>query len=145
MGKWPTHGMSYQREYGVWATMINRCHNPRVRSYADYGARGIAVCERWRSSFVAFFADMGQRPSAKHSIDRIDNNRGYEPGNCRWATRTEQSRNTRSSRLTESDVIDIRTLSGLIGPGYSVLGRAFDISPQLARAVVVRRLWKDIP
>ena len=77
--------------------MLQRCHNPRNPAYADYGARGIAVCAAWRASFDAFFADMGPRPSPAHSIDRKDNERGYEPGNCRWATRVEQNNNTRQN------------------------------------------------
>lgn len=88
-----------QPEYPVWAAMVQRCYNPRARSFAKYGAKGIEVCDRWRfgdgkqSAFRTFLADMGRRPSSKHSIDRIDNQRGYDPGNCRWATAALQTRN----------------------------------------------------
>lgn len=94
------HGMYLSPEYRAWAHMIERCHNPGAQSYANYGGRGIRVCERWRVSFVAFMADMGQRPSPHHSIDRFpDNNGNYEPENCRWAIPKQQMRNTRRNRL----------------------------------------------
>ena len=79
--------------------MVMRCTNAKQADYKYYGGRGITVCERWRESFGFFLADMGERPSSLHSIDRIDNTRGYEPGNCRWATKEQQMQNTRSTRL----------------------------------------------
>jgi hypothetical protein len=78
--------------------MIQRCTNPRATSFKNYGARGIVVCDRWRTSFEAFLADMGPRPSAQHSLDRRENNGNYEPGNCRWSTKIEQVRNSRLVR-----------------------------------------------
>jgi hypothetical protein len=78
-----THGHSYvgrkSRTYRCWESMIERCTNPGRNQYADYGGRGITVCDRWRQSFAAFLADMGEKPVGGYSIDRIDNNRGYEP------------------------------------------------------------------
>ncbi len=85
-------------EWNSWRGMVERCTNPKHESWESYGGRGIAVCERWLESFEAFLEDMGPRP-ARHTIDRKDNARGYEPGNCRWATHEEQARNRRSTRL----------------------------------------------
>lgn len=89
------HGWSRTPEYQCWRGMKKRCGN---HDDANYGGRGIRVCARWQT-FENFMADMGPRPSAAHSIDRIDNNGNYEPGNCRWATKLEQSQNTRVVRL----------------------------------------------
>lgn len=86
-------------EYRIWCGMVTRCTNRRLACAHNYALRGITICERWRGSFAAFLADVGPRPSPGHSIDRIDNDRGYEPGNCRWATAAEQQRNTRRNKL----------------------------------------------
>lgn len=92
-------------EYKVWGQMVSRCHNPKNHAFAHYGERGIFVCDRWRfgengkHGFACFLEDMGQRPSAEHSIDRLNNDRGYEPANCAWRTRTEQGRNKRNNRM----------------------------------------------
>jgi hypothetical protein len=85
--------------YDLWNAMIQRCHNPRDARFELYGARGIVVCERWRVSFAAFLEDLGPRPSPGHSLERIDNEKGYESGNVRWATTKEQARNKRSNRF----------------------------------------------
>ncbi len=94
-----THGKSETPEHQIWCHMRSRCHIPTDTGYHNYGGRGITVCDEWRESFAAFFEDMGERPSSEHSIDRIDNDGNYEPGNCRWATTKEQARNTRRSRM----------------------------------------------
>jgi hypothetical protein len=79
--------------------MLSRCYLETTVGFSEYGGRGITVCDRWRSNFAAFLEDMGERPSKAHTLDRIDPNGNYEPGNCRWATKREQSLNRRNNRL----------------------------------------------
>lgn len=89
--------LNHYHERKCWRGMIARCHDETNRDYASYGGRGIKVCERWRESFDAFLADMGERPSGL-TIERIENNKGYEISNCKWATDAEQNINKRSVR-----------------------------------------------
>lgn len=92
-----THGMERTRIYNTWAQMLARCNNPNSTSYKNYGAKGIKVCDRWRD-FRNFYADMGDK-QAGQTLDRIDTSKGYEPGNVRWATWTQQNRNKPSGKL----------------------------------------------
>lgn len=93
-------------EYEIWNQMIQRCNNPRTKSWKNYGGRGISVCERWRT-FENFLADMGRRLTPNLSIDRINNDGDYEPSNCRWATRAEQNRNQRKRQYSEGAIAKI--------------------------------------
>lgn len=115
------HGMYGSRENKSWSTMLERCTNPNAKSYSDYGGRGITVCERWRS-FDNFFADMGPRPPGT-TLDRKDNAKGYEPGNCRWSTSAEQQNNRRNSRryLFQGVQYTSLQLSEITGLGYHAL------------------------
>jgi hypothetical protein len=101
-GSLPKHGMSFTPEYKAWCNMKNRCLNPKLPIYKYYGGRGIKVCDRWMNSFENFLADMGKKPSLELTIDRVDNNGNYEPGNCRWATMKEQSFNKRTTKLRKA-------------------------------------------
>lgn len=91
------HGMRKSKIYGIWNAMKNRCSNKNCPAYMNYGGRGIEVCGRWLK-FENFLADMGERPEGK-TLDRIDNDKGYSPGNCKWSTRTEQARNKRNNHI----------------------------------------------
>lgn len=95
--------------YLTWVGMRNRCYNPNIKRYGDYGGRGIKVCPEWRESYEQFCLDMGSRPTPQHSIDRINNDGDYEPSNCRWTTTTIQALNKR---------MDCRNTSGIIGVNW---------------------------
>lgn len=111
-------------EYWTWIGMKSRCHNPRVKAYSYYGARGITVCDRWRESFGAFLEDMGPRPTAEHSIDRINPDGNYEPGNCRWVTDEAQNFNKReSTRINGKTILEISLETGL---PTALIRRRFD-------------------
>lgn len=102
-----THGMRGSREYTSWRAMLSRCTNPQDKDYPRWGGKGITVCEAWRSSFDAFFRDMGRRPVGT-TIDRYPDLHGnYEPGNCRWATPAQQARN-------RADLTLVRTNEGVV-------------------------------
>jgi hypothetical protein len=104
MGKFnPEHGMARTPEYDIWVDMKGGCYNPNHHKYPDYGGRGIMVCDEWRHSFVPFLNHIGKRPDPNLSLDRINNDGNYEPGNVRWATRIEQMRNQRKSIYVELD------------------------------------------
>lgn len=113
-------------EYKAWDSMHDRCYNPRNKDFQHYGGRGISVCDEWRSSFESFLLEIGRRPSKAHSVDRIDTNSGYQPGNVRWATWGEQARNRRNNRIVffrgrECVLIEAAELAGI--PYKTVKGR----------------------
>lgn len=126
-----TSGGKFTRAYTAWANMISRCTDKNRPQYDDYGGRGITVCKQWED-FENFLADMGEPPDGM-SLDRKDNNKGYCPDNCRWATRKEQSRNKRNNRLVtcngktqcvaawaEESGIDQRTLHDRLSYGWTI-------------------------
>lgn len=139
-----THGHSKRRspEYVAWATMLQRCNNPKASGYVNYGGRGIRVCARW-ATFEHFLADVGPRPEGKYSLDRINNERDYEPGNCRWATKQEQQRNRRASRLNPEKVRQIREMVSL-GKTYKEIAKSFGICAAYVSDIAHRRYWADV-
>lgn len=94
-----THGRSKTFEHRIWIGIKTRCYNENHKSYQYYGARGVKMCDRWRDSFENFLLDVGESPSKKHSLDRVDNGGDYEPGNVRWATTKQQARNKSANRI----------------------------------------------
>lgn len=127
-----THGLRKSMVYESWRGMLQRCGNPNKKSYANYGGRGIIVCERWMR-FENFYADVGDPPSPKHSLDRYpDNDGNYEPGNCRWATRTEQNTNKRNNHWLN-----------YLGERKTLVQWAKDL--RIDRSVIQRRLKRGWP
>lgn len=122
------HGLSRDETYRIWAKMIERCSNPNSSKWEYYGGRGITVCEEWRS-FESFYKSMGKRPTVKHSIDRIDNNLGYFPENCKWSTKIEQANNKQ---------ITIFLTFRNEKKALSIFAREFDLTPNLVRKRISR-------
>lgn len=154
--KYSRHGMKRSRVYRIWCAMIQRCKNPKLPHYGRYGGRGIAVCERWANSFEAFLEDMGMPPSGTHQIDREDNDRGYEPGNCRWVTPTEQARNKGSNHALEHDgrrltvaewaeetKIHVQTILHRLRAGWSV-ERTLTESPRVGTSITYKGATKTL-
>lgn len=122
--------------YNVWLSMKQRCYNPNVFGYERYGGRGITICERWLNSFENFLADMGERPSSEYSIDRIDGDKGYEPSNCRWATKKEQG-NNRCTNLRIEWRGEVKTVAQWAEELYPSIG--------VSRKTLYERLRKGWP
>jgi len=138
-----THGRCKDPVYKVWASMIARCNDPECHTYERYGARGIAVCERWSGpgGFINFIADVGERPDGL-TLERIDNDGDYCPSNVVWASVLTQSRNKRSCRLTESLVLEIH---GRCEHGQSVLAvaRCMNLPYETVRVARRGKTWSE--
>lgn len=125
--------------YTTWRGLRDRCTNPQSTSYQNYGGRGIGICERWRV-YENFLNDVGERPSREHTIDRIDNSRGYEPGNVRWATKSQQARNRRSTILSLDQAVEIRRRV-VSGESVKSLAAEFGVSGYLIYRIKHNRAW----
>lgn len=133
------HGLGGTPTYRSWYSMIERCTNPANASWKHYGARGVTVCERWLD-LLAFVADMGLRPDGQ-TIDRMDNAKGYEPGNCRWAPKLEQQRNKGNVRLSPHLARFIR--DGLDnGLSQREMAQLLEIDPSLVSRVATGHTWR---
>jgi hypothetical protein len=131
------HGLVSRPEHKAWCGIRQRCYNPRNQDYSHYGGRGIRVCDRW-VDFAQFFADMGPMPTPYHTIERIDNNGDYEPGNCKWATRKEQNRNKRNIPLYDyrGRRVSVAELSELSGVPAGTLSHRLKRGMSAERAVL---------
>ena len=139
------HGMTETPTHNSWWSMLERCTKPKHKDYALYGGRGIVVCERW-SLFENFLADMGERPPGM-TLDRVDVNGNYEPGNCRWATAKQQALNRRRSsrtKLTEADVRRIREM-GSEGVSQRQIALAIGQSRGCVEHVLAGTTWAWLP
>lgn len=123
-GRWKRENEFRSKEYKTWLDMKKRCLNKTSTHYRHYGGRGITIFQPWVSSFERFVMDVGRAPSDTHEFDRIDNNGNYEPGNVRWATRTEQMRNMRRNRVItfRGESLTISGWTERLGLGYSIIG-----------------------
>lgn len=136
-GSLSTHGMHGTSEYMAWVSMRQRCNNPAHRHYSDYGGRGIKVCPEWDESFEAFHQDMGDKPNAGLSLERKENDKGYVPGNCVWATATEQASNRRSSLEFELDGKKVGTseLAAISGVSEETIRKRLNRGDTIERAI----------
>lgn len=126
--------------YYTWAAMVQRCTNPARNNAHLYSQAGVKMCAAWLD-FNAFLRDMGERPSSEHSLDRFPNTAGdYEPGNCRWATATQQAQNRCNVKLSAEKAAEIRALRAS-GLSYPEIGRRFNVSKTMVRNVALRRSW----
>lgn len=140
-GRNTKHSLSKHKDYELWCGIVKRCENAKSTSYPNYGGRGITICARWRQSFAHFLADMGPRPSSQHSIDRLDVNGNYEPGNCRWATRAQQAQNTRRTKLDGELAEGVRLLAAT-GLPKAAIARALSLHYSSVKQVAYRKQWK---
>jgi hypothetical protein len=135
-----THGKSKTGTYNTWIAMRSRCLNPNNTGFENYGGRGIKICERWLNSFENFIEDMGERPKGA-SIEREDTNGNYEPSNCKWATRKEQQRNQRTTKLTNEDVNKIKQVYELGNTTIKQIAQEYGVTKTTITNAIKGRTW----
>lgn len=136
-----THGMYKTSEYFAWSAMIQRCTNPKDCGYKNYGGRGIKICDRWRSSFIDFYKDMGEKPFKEAQLDRVDNDGNYELNNCEWVSRTKNMRHTRRVKLSIEKAAAIRKLNNETKMTYRQIGNIFKVNKEAIYKVVSNQRW----
>ncbi len=139
------HGMTGTKEWYSWISMKQRCYNSNDRGYKNYGGRGIRVCERWtdeRMGFLNFLSDLGKCPEGL-MLERINNDGDYEPGNCKWATRTEQNRNKRNSILHGMAIPNKARQMYADGVPRNVISELLEISESVVGAIVNNVIWLE--
>lgn len=137
------HRMSNTPTYKSWHNMKQRCLNENHKAFKNYGKRGITVCERWMK-FENFLEDMGERPSKEYSIERIDNNKGYNKSNCIWILDYKQNRNKKTTKLDKNKIKEIKKILNHKKLSYSKIGNIFGVSRQTVYDINHNRTWEDI-
>lgn len=137
------HGMTNSSEYQSWHGMKSRCYCEGHVSYSRYGGRGIKVCDEWKTSFMAFYKDMGPKPFINAQIDRIDNDGNYEPNNCRWATPLENARNKDCLKL---NIAKVKTIKKMLKEDFKHMdiAKKYNISPSTIYDIYKQKTWEDV-
>ena len=137
------HGMHNTAVYHRWEGINQRCHNPKHDQYRRYGARGILVCKEWRHSFINFYRDMGNLPSPKHQIDRIDSRKGYSKKNCQWLLPVDNVRRSRAAKLTPQRAAEIKRRHKF-GESSGVLAKEMGVTSTTITRILRGENWKDV-
>lgn len=135
-----THGLAGIPEYKIWIGIIQRCTDSNQKSFKNYGGRGITICKKWRNDFMAFYDDIGTKPTPKHTIERIDNNGNYEPSNCKWATCQENTNNKRNNHFITINnwTLTIAQWARFVGIKWETLHKRIKLGWPVEKAIFKR-------